>query len=297
MRIGVLGGPGGPADPALSKAARAWGVELGRRCWGLVDGTTGPVGAELARSAVLAGVDIVAVLARGAEPTEPASDCRRVTDHAARTATVRLLSDAVVVLPGGVDTLVPLLDLLTDHALELADKPCGVLDPGSVLDPLAAQLDVLGRRGQLSVPLLRDTDPARLADRLAEWLPAGQRAVREEVAWVRTRTQPGTVSLVPGPAGLTLPGAPSRPGESGRVTLSRLLRERWRITVPVPDLRPLVALAVPGGDGVLRRVSCYRSVGASPELPDAAWRAAADTAGCDAVAAAMQDSLVRGDVA
>lgn len=286
VRIGVLGGPGGPADPALFQAARAWGAELGRRCWGLVDGTVGPVGAELARSAALAGVDVVAVLARGAEPADPRADCRRVADPSARTAAVRLLSDAVVVLPGGVDTLVPLLDLLTEHALELAGKPCGVLDPDGVLDPLEAQLEVLAHRGELSVPLLRDTDPACLADRLAGWLPPGQRAVHEEVAWVHS--VPGTVSLVPGGAGLVLPGGPRRPEESGRVALSRVLGDRWRVAVPVHDLRLLVALAVPGVDGVLRRVSCYRSVGASPEPPGTVHRAVGDTAGCDAVAATVQ---------
>ncbi len=285
VRIGVLGGPCGPADPALSRAARAWGAELGRRCWGLVDGTTGPVGAELARSAALAGVDVIVVLARGAEPVDPGADCRRVADHSARTAAVRLLSDAVVVLPGGVDTLVPLLDLLTEHALELAGKPYGVLDPAGVLDPLGAQLDVLARRGELSVPLLRDSDPARLADRLTGWLPPGQRVVREEVAWVHPGQ--GMVSLVPGGAGLALPGGPRRPVESGRVALSRVLGDRWGLTVPTAALRLLVALAVPGVDGVLRRVSCYRTVGAAPELPGTVQRAVGDSAGCEAVAAAL----------
>ncbi|PZS21782.1 MAG: hypothetical protein DLM60_05535 [Pseudonocardiales bacterium] len=88
-------------------------------------------------------------------------------------AAVRLLSDAVVVLPGGIDVLADLLTLLTEQALGLSDKPFGVLDPAGLLDPLADQLDALDRAGLPAAPLLRAGNPAELLDELAAWRPNG----------------------------------------------------------------------------------------------------------------------------
>lgn len=296
MRIGVLGGPGGPADPELSRAARALGSDVGRRCWGLVAGLPGPLGAEVLDAAALAGVDVIEVLARGAEAAVPGSDRRRVAEPKARSAAVCALSDGIVVLPGGVDVLAVLFDVLTDHALGLAAKPCGVLDPRGVLDPLEDQLGLLARTGQLSTPLLRDTDPARLSDRLAAWRPAGQQTVREEVAWVRA--EDGELSLVPNRRGLVLPGGERRPGEGGRVGLCRLLRSGWGVGTDPEEFELVTVLAVPGPDGVLRRVSCYRSMAPAPlpALPGAVRRPVGDAAACDPVAAELQVLLDRGTV-
>ena len=44
-----------------------------------------------------------------------------------------MLSDAVVVLPGGINVLADLLTLLTEQALGLNDKPFGVLDPAGFI--------------------------------------------------------------------------------------------------------------------------------------------------------------------
>jgi predicted Rossmann-fold nucleotide-binding protein len=48
---------------------------------------------------------------------------------------VRLLSDAVVVLPGGIDVLADLLTLLTEQALGLSDKPLWCAGPDRLARP------------------------------------------------------------------------------------------------------------------------------------------------------------------
>jgi hypothetical protein len=101
----------------------------------------------------------VEVFAPGSEPVSCAADRRAVDGPVERLELVRLLSDAVVVLPGGVDVLADLLTLLTEQALGLGDKPCGVLDIAGLLNPLAEQLDALDRADLLSAPLLRADDP------------------------------------------------------------------------------------------------------------------------------------------
>jgi hypothetical protein len=108
----------------------------------MVLGIPGPV----AFNTIGPGADVVEVFPRGAEPGTCAADCRVVDGPVARMDAVRLLSDAVVMLPGGIDVLADLLALLTEQALGLSDKPCGVLDPTGLLDPLAEQLDALDRQ-------------------------------------------------------------------------------------------------------------------------------------------------------
>ncbi|MGH3984788.1 MAG: LOG family protein, partial [Pseudonocardiaceae bacterium] len=144
MRIGILGGPGLSAGAPLDGAVQRLGTELARRCWGMVLGIPGSLAFD---DAIESGVDVVEVLARGAEPGTKTTDLRAVDGSAARLEVVRLLSDAIVVLPGGIDVLADLLALLSEQALGLSDKPCGVLDPTGLLDPLAEQLDALDRAG------------------------------------------------------------------------------------------------------------------------------------------------------
>ncbi|HEX2291200.1 MAG TPA: hypothetical protein VHH53_13625, partial [Pseudonocardiaceae bacterium] len=64
MRIGILGGPGLSADVPLDGAVQRLVSDLARRCWGMVLGVPGSVTFD----AVESGVDVVEVLARGAEP-------------------------------------------------------------------------------------------------------------------------------------------------------------------------------------------------------------------------------------
>ncbi|MPZ66520.1 MAG: hypothetical protein GEU83_13750 [Pseudonocardiaceae bacterium] len=183
------------------------GAELGRRCWGLVTGLPGPAGADLAGTAVLGGVEPIEVLPRGAE-AQPSCEPRWVGSPGERTSLVHQLSDAVLVLPGGVDVVAVLLDLLSGQALELGSKPCAVLDPTGLFDPLAEQLAVLEQAGELSAPLLREADPGRLAGRFAAWRPPGLDAVRDEVTWMRV--EDGSLSLLLAGSAPSLPGAVSQ---------------------------------------------------------------------------------------
>ncbi|MGH3767985.1 MAG: LOG family protein [Pseudonocardiaceae bacterium] len=272
----------------LDETLRRLGKEVDRRCWGMVLWIPVPVHS----ATIEPGADVVEVFPRGAEPATSAID-RRAVDGPERLDMVRLLSDAVVVLPGGVDILADLLVLLTEQALGLSDKPCGVLDPAGLLDPLAEQLDALAREGLLSAPLLRSDDPARLLDQLAAWRPDGNGALRAEVAWLRTSDS--SLTLLPTSAGLGLPGGLRKAGERGAVALCRLLDEGWAVRLRPERLRPVAALMVPDTGG-WRRVSCYRADGPQPLVPGAIPHPLGETADCEPAAAALQDLLRRGRV-
>ncbi|MGH3823528.1 MAG: LOG family protein [Pseudonocardiaceae bacterium] len=290
MRIGVLGGPGlcsgAPFDETLWRMAK----ELDRRCWGMVLGISGPIGFDT----IGPGADVVEVIPRGAESGTRVLDRRVVDGAAGRLEVVRLLSDAVVVLPGGIDVLADLVVLLAEQALGLSDKPCGVLDPAGLLDPLAEQLDVLDQAGLPAARLLRADDPAQLLDQLAAWRPHGGGTLRDDVAWLRISD--ASLALVPSPAGLGLPAGPGRPGERGPVALCRLMSESFAVQLRPDRLYPVAALMVPDTDGGWRRVSCYRSDGPQPVVPGAVSHPIGETSACDPAAAALQDLLRRGRV-
>jgi hypothetical protein len=287
--IGVVGGAGSSRGVPLDEALRRLGKELDRRCWGMVLGTPVPVPAN----ALEPGADVVEVFPRGTEPVGCAADRRAVDGPAERLELVRLLSDAVVVLPGGVDVLADLLALLTEQALGLGDTPCGVLDLTGLLYPLTEQLDALDRAALLSVPLLRADDPAELLDQLAAWRPNGGGDLREEVAWLRTSDS--TLALVPTSAGLGLPGGLRGPGERGPLALCRLMDQGWSVRLHPERLRPVAALMVPDTGG-WRRVNCYRADGLQPVVPGAISYPLGETADCEPAAAALQDLLRRGRV-
>lgn len=234
------------------------------------------------------------VFPRGAEPGTRAADRRAVDGPVDRMAAVRLLSDAVVVLPGGIDVLADLLALLTEQALGLSDKPFGVLDPAGLFDPLADQLDALDRAGLPAAPLLRAANPAELLDELAAWRPNGGGDVRAEVAWLRISDS--SLALLPTPAGLRLPGGPRRSGERGAVALSRVMAEGSSVPLRPERLHPVAALMVPDADGGWRRVSCYRADGPQPVVPGAVSHPLGETSACEPAAAALQDLLRRGRI-
>ena len=286
MRIGIFGGAA-----QFAGAVRQLETELSRRCWGLVLGFAGPVPFDT----IGPESDVVEVLPRGAEPGTRAADRRAVDGPVGRMDAVRLLSDAVVVLPGGIDVLADLLTLLTEQALGLSDKPCGVLDPTGLLDPMAEQLDALVRAGLPAARLLRAGNPADLLDQLAAWRPNGGGDVRAEVAWLRISDS--SLALLPTPAGLRLPGGLRRAGERGAVALSRVIAEGGSVPLRPERLRPVAALMVLDTDGGWRRVSCYRADGPQPIVPGAVSYPLGETAACEPAAAALQDLLRRGRIA
>jgi Possible lysine decarboxylase len=288
VRIGILGGPGSCSGAPFDDAIRRLGAELDRRHWGMVLGVPGPVASDITRP----GADVVEVFPRGAQPCTAAADRRVVDSPTGRMDAVRLLSDAVVLLPGGIDVLADLLALLTEQALGLSNKPCGVLDPDRLLDPLAEQLTALERAGLLAAPLLRAGDGALLLDHLAAWRPGGGGKVREEVAWLRVNDS--SLALLPSPTGLSLPGGPPQVGERGAVALCRLMAQRWSVRLRPDQLRPVAALMVPDAEGGWRRVSCYRADGPQPVLPGAVSHPLGETAACEPATAALQDLLRRG---
>ena len=90
VRIGILGGPGLSAGAPLDGAVQRLGTELARRCWGMVLGVPGSV----AFDAIESGVDVVEVLARGAEPGTKATDLRAVDGRTARLEFDKAVTDA-----------------------------------------------------------------------------------------------------------------------------------------------------------------------------------------------------------
>jgi hypothetical protein len=284
-----VGGPGPSRGVLLDEALRRLGKELDRRCWGMALWIPVPVPPDTFEP----GADVVEVFPRGTEPNTGAVDRRVVDGPVERLELVRLLSDALVVLPGGVDVLADLLAVLAEQALGLNDKPCGVLDLAGLLSPLAEQLDGLDRAGLLSAPLLRADDPAQLLDQLTAWRPHGGGALREEVAWLRTSDS--SLALVPTSTGLGMPGGLCRPGERDALALCRLMDEGWSVRLRPERLHPVAALMVPDTGG-WRRVSCYRADGAQPVVPGAISHPLGETAGCEPAAATLQDLLHRGRV-
>jgi len=190
--------------------------------------------------------------------------------------------------------LADLLTLLTEQALGLSDKPCGVLDPAGLLDPLAEQLDALDRAGLPAAPLMRAGNPVELLDQLAAWRPNGGGEVRAEVAWLRIGGS--SLTLLPTPAGLRLPGGPRRSGERGAVALSRVMAESASVPLRPEQLHPVAALMVPDADGGWRRVSCYRADGPQPVVPGAVSHPLGETAACEPAAAALQDLFRQGRI-
>lgn len=87
-----------------------------------------------------------------------------------RKARMARLADAFVALPGGFGTLDELCEILTWRQLGLHGKPIGLLDVDGFFEPLSrafehAESEGFVRPEHRSV-LIRDTDAARLLDRL-----------------------------------------------------------------------------------------------------------------------------------
>jgi len=108
-----------------------------------------------------------------------------VDDMLVRKARMAELSDAFLVLPGGLGTLDELFEMLTWSQLGIQDKPLGLLDVGGFWRGLRTQLEVCETRGfvsGLADLLLIDDDADRLVARLAAWRPLTRRRI-----WQPTR--------------------------------------------------------------------------------------------------------------
>ena len=87
-----------------------------------------------------------------------------------RKAVMANLAEAFIALPGGYGTWEEFCEVLTWSQLGLQQKACAVLNVNGYYDPLLAMADRAVTEGFVKLihrqPILDDTDPARLLQRL-----------------------------------------------------------------------------------------------------------------------------------
>jgi uncharacterized protein (TIGR00730 family) len=177
-RICVIAGSA-TGRPEYEQVARAFGAELVRRDLGLLCGTSNGLTWPVAEAVLGASRDVIGVVPNEARWDEldryDTAELREVRSTAERTALMVELADAFVALPGGLETLSELFDVLIWAQLRLHDRPVGVLDAMGYFEPFFSLLDRAATEGLLSAPpqdlLHRDTDPSALLDRLTRDLP------------------------------------------------------------------------------------------------------------------------------
>jgi hypothetical protein len=147
-------------------------------------GSVGLMGV-LADTVLAAGGEVIGVIPKGLASRELAhpglTEQRLVASMHERKATMALLAEGFVALPGGLGTLEETLEMLTWVQLGIHDKPVAVLNVDGYYDGLLKLLATAVREGFLRreyVDLLLFGDaPGEVLDRLADWRPpAGRRA-------------------------------------------------------------------------------------------------------------------------
>jgi len=144
------------SSPGLSPAYSETAAEVGRRIAeggdGLVygGGSRGLMGA-LADAALAAGGHVVGVipeaLAKGEAAHDRLTKLHVVPSMHARKALMAEISDAFLVLPGGLGTLDELFEIVTWAQLGVHDKPIGLLNVSGYFEPLVRLIDHVIREG------------------------------------------------------------------------------------------------------------------------------------------------------
>ncbi len=158
-------------DGLALEAARSVGALLARRGIRLVyGGGGGGVMGALADAVLAQGGAAVGVIPRSLADRELAhaalTELHYVDTMHERKARMATLSDAFMVLPGGLGTLEELFEVWSWAQLGFHEKPIGVLDVGGYFQPLVALMKHAHERGFLRERdlelLLVDADPERL---------------------------------------------------------------------------------------------------------------------------------------
>lgn len=142
-------------DPAFAKAARALANEMAARGIELVygGGKLGLMGV-LANTMLAAGGRVHGIIPEALVPHEVAhTGCSELTVVGTmheRKAKFAELSDAFLVLPGGIGTLDELFEAWTWNALGYHSKPLCLLDVGGFWDGLETFMDQVATSGFLS---------------------------------------------------------------------------------------------------------------------------------------------------
>lgn len=144
-----------PRDPRLEAEAARLGAALAIAGLGLVygGGAVGLMG-TLARAAVAGGARVTGVMPRFLLKWEighaEGAMLELVDTMHARKARMSELSDAFIVLPGGIGTLEEMVEILTWRQLRLHDRPVVLVDTAGFWQPFLALLDHLVAQGFLA---------------------------------------------------------------------------------------------------------------------------------------------------
>ena len=175
MNICVFAGSSSGRRPEYTEAARLLGEILARRGLGLVYGgaSVGLMGAA-ADAALAAGGEVIGVLPRWLNRRELAhtglTELRVVASMHERKAQMAELSDAFVVLPGGIGSMEECFEVWTWSQLGIHAKPLGLLNVAGYYDRLGGFLDMMVEeqflRGSHREMLLSNSDPDALIEAL-----------------------------------------------------------------------------------------------------------------------------------
>jgi len=177
-RVAVFTGSSPGADPAYLRAATAVASALAGDGKGLVygGGNVGLMGA-VASAGRDAGGEVIGVIPHALVDKEIAHDdltrLEVVADMHERKQRMAELSDAFVILPGGVGTLEEFFEAWTWQQLGIHRKPIAVYDVNGFWNPLMTMIDRLVTEGfvkaQFRESLIHATDPSELLTKLATW--------------------------------------------------------------------------------------------------------------------------------
>lgn len=144
--ICVFCGSSPGADPRYAEAARDLGKRIAAAGFALVfgGGNIGLMG-ETARAARDGGAPVVGILPNFLRHLEPplksAEELIILPDLFQRKDRMIAMSDAFILLPGGLGTLDEFFEVVTSAQLHVHDKPIVVVNVAGFYDPLRALLD------------------------------------------------------------------------------------------------------------------------------------------------------------
>jgi uncharacterized protein (TIGR00730 family) len=184
-RVCVYAGSAPGANHAYAEATRALAAGIVARGADVVygGGSLGLMGV-LADATIAAGGQVTGVIPRFLDDREVGhhgvTDLRVVETMHERKMLMADLSDAFLVLPGGIGTLEEIIEMLSWSQLGLHRKPMGLLDVDGFWAPLVGLLDHMMVEKFVGVDhrrlLLSDPDPIGLLDAMEAWeAPTEQR--------------------------------------------------------------------------------------------------------------------------
>jgi uncharacterized protein (TIGR00730 family) len=177
-RVCVYAGSASGANESYTSVSHAAIAELVGRGTDVVygGGSLGLMGV-LADAALEAGGNVTGVIPRFLDDREVGhhgvTDLRVVETMHERKMLMAELSDAFLVLPGGIGTLEEVVEMLSWSQLGLHRKPIGLLDVDGFWQPLVALLDHMTAQQFVGVDhrklVLHDPDPIALLDAMEAW--------------------------------------------------------------------------------------------------------------------------------